>query len=130
MKVAIPQPLQPQAMIPSLSAMLPGYKLYMRGGKIIVAEKSAAVGATLFFRKDKVIVNGNFPNMGVQMLFILAVVLLGFLIPLIIYFVTVYKSQKASEQEVGAALQALVSGAGAQPGYGQPGYGQPGYGPR
>ena len=49
------------------------------------------------------------------------VVLLGFLIPIIIYFVTVYKSQKASEQEVGAALQALVSGA---PQYPQQGYPQ------
>ena len=122
MKVAIPQPLQPQAMIPSLSPMLPGYKLYMRGSKILVAEKSAAVGATLFFRKDKVVVNGNFPNMGVQMVFVLALVFLGILIPLVIYLLTVYKSQKASEQEVGAALQALVSGAGVQQGYGQPGY--------
>lgn len=122
MKVAIPQPLQPQAMIPSLAPMLPGYKLYMRGSKILVAEKSAAVGATLFFRKDKVVVNGNFPNMGVQMVFVLALVFLGILIPLIIYLLTVYKSQKASEQEVGAALQALVSGAGAQQGYAQPGY--------
>jgi hypothetical protein len=111
MKIAIPQPLQPQAMIPQLSAMLPGYKLYMRGGKILIAEKSAAVGATLLFRKDKVVVNGNFPNMGVQMLFIFALIFLGILIPLLIYFVTVYKSQKASEQEVGAALQALLSGA-------------------
>lgn len=121
MKVAIPQPLQPQALIPQLSAMLPGYKLYMRGGKILIAEKSAAVGATMFFRKDKVVVNGNFPNMGVQMLFIFALLFLGILIPLIIYFLTVYKSQKASEQEVGAALQALVSGA---PQYPQQGYPQ------
>lgn len=129
MKVALPQPLQPQALIPQLSAMLPGYKLYMRGGKILIAEKSAAVGATMFFRKDKVVVNGNFPNMGVQMIFILALLFLGILIPLIIYFVTVYKSQKNSEQEVGAALQTLLSGgAQMQQGYGQPGYGQQGYG--
>jgi uncharacterized membrane protein len=124
MKVAIPQPLQPQALIPQLSAMLPGYKLYMRGGKILVAEKSAAVGATLFFRKDKVVVNGNFPNMGVQMVFVLALVFLGILIPLLIYFLTVYKSQKASEQEVGAALQALVSGQPMQQGYAPQGYAQ------
>jgi hypothetical protein len=111
MKVAISQPLQPQAVIPQLTAMLPGYKLYMRGGKILVAEKSAAVGATLFFRKDKVVINGNFPNMGVQMVFVLALVFLGILIPLLIYFLTVYKSQKASEKEVGAAFEALVRGA-------------------
>ncbi len=116
MKVDISQPLQPQSLIPSLSAMLPGYKFYMRGGKILIAEKSAAVGATLFFRKNKVVVNGNFPNMGVQMVFMLALLFLGILIPLVIYFLTVYKSQKASEKEVGAALQALVSGAAqAQP---------------
>ena len=88
MKVAIPQPLQPQALIPQLSAMLPGYKLYMRGGKILIAEKSAAVGATMFFRKDKVVVNGNFPNMGVQLLFVFALLFLGILIPLIIYFLS------------------------------------------
>jgi hypothetical protein len=139
MKIALSQPTQPQALIPQLSAMLPGYKLYMRGGKLLIAEKSAAVGATLLFRKDKVIVNGNFPNMGVQMIFILAVLFLGILVPLLVYFVTVYKSQKASEKEVGAALEALLRGAVAQqpaygqpaygqPAYGQPGYGQPGYG--
>jgi hypothetical protein len=127
MKIALPQPTQPQALIPQLSAMLPGYKLYMRGGKLLIAEKSAAVGATLLFRKDKVIVNGNFPNMGVQLIFILSVLFLGVLIPLLIYFLTMYKSQKNSEKEVGAALEALLRGA-AQPGYGQPGYGQPGYG--
>jgi hypothetical protein len=57
------------------------------------------------------------------------VLFLGILVPLLVYFVTVYKSQKASEKEVGAALEALLRGAVApQPGYGQPGYGQPGYG--
>lgn len=128
MKVAISQPLQPQALIPQLSAMLPGYKLYMRGGKILIAEKSAAVGATMLFRKDKVIVNGNFPNMGVQMVFMLCVIFLGILIPLLVYFVTMYKSQKNSEQEVGAALQALLTGQPMQQqGYPQQGYPQQGY---
>lgn len=125
MKVEISQPLQPQALIPSLSAMLPGYKLYMRGGKILVAEKSPAVGATLFFRKNKVVVNGNFPNMGIQMVFVLALLFLGILIPLVIYFLTLYRSQKASENEVGAALQALLSGAQPQQGYAAQGYAQP-----
>jgi len=142
MKVQIPQPLDPQAIIPTLSAMLPGYKFSMRGGKVLVAEKSAAVGATVFFRKNKLVVNGNFPNMGLQLVFVLSIVFLGILLPLVIYFLTVYRSQKASEREVGAALQAMVSGAPAQvqmvqgqpayppqaqPGYPQP---QPGYAPQ
>jgi len=131
MKIDISQPLAPQSLIPSLSAMLPGYRFSMRGKKVLVAEKSAAVGATLFFRKNKVVVNGNFPNMGLQMVFVLSVVFLGILIPLVIYFLTVYRSQKSSEQEVGAALHALVNGAPAQPqqGYAQQGYAQQGYVP-
>jgi len=129
MKVALSQPLQPQALIPTLSAMLPGYRFSMRGGKILVAEKSSAVGATLFFQKNKVVVNGNFPNMGLQLVFVLSVVFLGILIPLLIYFLTVYRSQKRSEEEVGAALQAILSGQ-VQQGYAPQGYPQPGYAPQ
>lgn len=122
MKVAISQPLDPQAVLPQLQAMLPSYKFSMRGGKIIVAEKSAAVGATVFFRKNKLVVNGAFPSMGLQMVFVLSLFLLGILIPLVIYFLTVYRSQKASENEVGGALQALTSGV---PAYPQPAMAQP-----
>ncbi|MEX1366454.1 MAG: hypothetical protein AB1Z98_25245 [Nannocystaceae bacterium] len=123
MKVAISQPLDPQAVLPQLQAMLPSYKFSMRGGKIIVAEKSAAVGATVFFRKNKLVVNGAFPNMGLQLAFVLSLFVLGILIPLVIYFLTVYRSQKASENEVGGALQALTSGVPAYPA--QPAMAQP-----
>ncbi|MCA9650310.1 MAG: hypothetical protein H6712_21610 [Myxococcales bacterium] len=134
MKIAIPQPMDPKAVIPQLQAMLPGYKLSMRGGSIIVAEKSAAVGATILFRKNKLIINGNFPNMGLQLVFVLAIVFLGVLIPLVIFLLTVYKSQKASAEEVTAALNAMLSGAPVYPqqamvqqGYPQQPMVQPGY---
>lgn len=137
MKIAINQPLDPQAVIPQLQAMLPGYKFSMRSSKLLIAEKTSAVGATVLFRKNKLIVNGNFPNMGLQMVFVLSIVFLGVLIPLLVYFLTVYKSQKNSAEEVGGALQALTSGAAAYPqaqvqqGYPQQGYPQqPGYAPQ
>ena len=108
MKVQIPQPLDPQVIMQQLGPMLPGYKFSMRGGKVLVCEKTAAVGATVFFRKKVLVVNGNFPNMGLQLVFVLSVVFLGILIPLLIFFLTVYKSQKASEQEVGAIAGAVA----------------------
>ncbi len=120
MKVAISQPIDPQAVIPSLSAMLPGYKFSMRGGKILVAEKTSAVGATVFFRKNKLIINGAFPSMGLQLVFVFSLLLLGILIPMLIFLLTVHKSQKAAMQEVGAAMQAIVAGAAAQPAPGYP----------
>ena len=76
------------------------------------------------FGKNKINVAGNFPNMGLQLFFVLCVVFLGILIPLVIYFVAVYGKQKAVEKEVVQAIQGIVSGA-VQPGYGQPQYGQP-----
>lgn len=125
MKIAIAQPIDPQSVIPTLTTMLPGYKFSMRGKSILVCEKTGAVGATVFFRKNKLIVQGAFPSMGLQMVFVLSLVLLGILIPMLIFLLTVHKGQKASQQEVHAAMQAIVSGTAPQPNAGYPAVAQP-----
>ena len=155
MKIPTPQPVDPETLMGQLQQALPHYKFTKRSKKFFVAEKTAAVGANVVVAKNKVNVVPNFPNMGLQMVFILCVVFLGILIPLIVYFVTVHGKQKAAAAEVGAAVQAIVSGQPIgmqhaqayqqpqlgqapmghpqqampqpQPGYGQPqpGYGQP-----
>lgn len=91
------------------------------------AAKRLAVGANVVVAKNKVNVVPNFPNMGLQMVFILCVVFLGILIPLIVYFVTVHGKQKAAAAEVGAAVEQIVAGnpMGMQQGYAPQAYQQP-----
>ncbi|MCB0402395.1 MAG: hypothetical protein KDD41_09955 [Flavobacteriales bacterium] len=88
-----------------LKAKFPDYEFNMRGKQYLVCKKTGSVGANIVIRKSKVMVVGNFPTMGGQMLFILSVVLLGFLIPLIVYFAAFHTKMKALEKEVGAYLQ-------------------------
>jgi hypothetical protein len=141
MKIPTSTQVDKNALIAHLTAALPDFRIFTRQS-FIVAEKTGAVGANVVVRKDKVIVVGNFPNMGLQIAFVLAVVFLGVLIPLLLYFVLVYGKQKDAEKQVGAVVTQFVGGGGqvnlgiggyaqaAQPGaYGQqppqPGYGQP-----
>lgn len=88
-----------------LKAKFPDYQFSMRGKQYLVCKKSGTVGTNIVLRKNKMMVVGNFPSVGGQMLFILSVVLLGFLIPLIVYFAAFHSKMKALEKEIGAYLQ-------------------------
>ena len=143
MKIATPQPIDPDFLMSQLQQALPHYKFTKRTKKILVAEKTSAVGANIVIGKNKITTAGNFPNMGLQVAFVLAILFLGVLIPLLIWAIALYPKQRASAEEVGAVLQGLVTGQpvaqagvipqqGALPGYAppqhaqpQPGYAQP-----
>ncbi len=103
-----------------LQQAFPQYEVGPRQSFLVVA-KSGWVGANVVVRKNKVLVVGNFGSMGLQIAFVLAVVLLGFLIPLVLYLVFVFGKQRAVEKEVGAVVQAFIAGA-AQPQQMAPGY--------
>jgi hypothetical protein len=77
----------------------------MRGKVMLIAKKSSSVGANIIVRKSKILVGGNFPTMGGTFLFVIILVLLGFLIPLIIYFSVFHRKFKAMENEIGAYIQ-------------------------
>lgn len=111
MKLPLTQPIDPVTLQARLATALPHYEFSMRGKHVVVAKKTAAVGATVLVRKNKLVVNGNFPNMGLQLVFVLSVVFLGVLLPLIVFFLTVHRGQRAAEKEVGAALEGLLSAA-------------------
>ncbi len=81
------------------------YTVTFRSPKLIVVAKNKTVGATILVRKKSLIVNGNFATMGMQMLFVMGILLLGVLIPIIIYLVTVQRKFKAMEKEVGAYIK-------------------------
>ncbi len=88
-----------------LQQKFPDYTFKMRGKQFLVASKSSSIGANIIIRKGNFNVVGNFPSVGGQLLFVLCIFLLGFLIPIIVYFAAFHGKMKALEKEIGAYLQ-------------------------
>ena len=115
MKLPTNQPVDKNALQAYLQQALPQYQVGPRQSFIIV-EKSGWVGANVVVRKNKVLVVGTFGSMGLQIGFTLAVVFLGFLIPLALYFIFVFSKQRAMEKEVGQVVgHYIAQGAAVQP---------------
>lgn len=91
-----------------LQARFPNYQFKVRSKNFLVASKSGTCGANILLRKNKIQVAGNFPTMGGQMLFVLCILLLGFLIPLIVYFAAFHGNMKKLENEVGGYIRELL----------------------
>ncbi|CAN5203642.1 hypothetical protein BH09BAC5_BH09BAC5_28570 [soil metagenome] len=104
MKVAINQTLTIEQVKESIAQQFPQYPLSMRTPKLLIVKKTGTAAAMVMVRKDKIIVNEGFPTMGGQMMFTLSMLLLGILIPLIIYYTAFFPKQKALTKEVGAFL--------------------------
>lgn len=81
------------------------YKISNRGPKMLVVAKDNVIGTTILVRKKSLIINGNFSTMGAQMVFVLVLLLLGILIPLVIYFAVFHTKMKAVEKEVVSFVQ-------------------------
>ncbi len=81
------------------------YTFKERSKKFLVASKSNTVGCNILMRKNKIIVVGNFPTMTGQIIYSLSLVLLGVLIPLIIYFAVFHKKMKRIENEIGEFIK-------------------------
>ena len=93
------------AMQAKLQEAFPQYEFFMRGKQYLVCKKSGSIGANIVIRKKRLLVAGNFPSMGAQMVFILCILLLGVLIPFIIYLAAFQSKMKKLEKEVGAFLE-------------------------
>lgn len=105
MKIPIQNPPSLKSLRTDLHAQFPDYEMTVRGDKFLVVKKNSTCGVNVIIRKDKLIVNGNFPTMTGQLIFTLTFILLGIIIPLIIYFFTFHKKFKAMEKEVGTFLE-------------------------
>lgn len=106
MKVPIsPNSVRAEDLKNALQAKFPHYKVFMRGKNIIVVQKSGAIGTTVLVGSKGLTINGNFPTMGGSLLFVLCCVLLGILIPLIVYFAAFHGKMKAVEREVAGFVQ-------------------------
>jgi hypothetical protein len=103
-------PIQPNSVTfedikTKLSSRFPDYKLNIRSKSIIIVQKSATAGANVVIRKNKILVAANFPTVGGTMLFMLSIILLGVLIPIILYFAIFFAAQKKVEKEVGEYIK-------------------------
>jgi hypothetical protein len=106
MKVPIkPESVKFDELKSKLEAKFPSYTFFVRSNNFLVCKKTGTIGSNVLLKKDKIIVVGNFPSMGLQMLFTLSVVLLGFVIPIIIYFAAFHGKFKALEKEIAEYLQ-------------------------
>lgn len=105
MKIKIePNSLSFEEIKNALAKQFPNYQVTERKGNFLVIKKNAFVGCNVLLRRKRIIANGNFPEMIQQIMFNLAVVFLGVLIPLVIYFVFFHKKFKEFENEIGEFL--------------------------
>jgi hypothetical protein len=88
-----------------LEAKFPNYKMASPYSYMLYAAKSKTIGCSVLIRKKSLIINGCFPSMKATLIFNLCFVLLGILIPLIIYFVSFHGKMKAVEKEVGEFIK-------------------------
>ncbi len=114
MKLPTNTPVDKLALQAYLQQAFPAFEVVPRQSFLVV-KKSGWVGANVVVKKNKVLVVGNFGSMGLQMVFMLCVVLLGFLIPIVLYLIFVFSKQRALEKEVGAVVQQYIAGGVQQP---------------
>lgn len=83
----------------------PNYKFNDFGKCMFIASKSSTIGANIILKKNRINIVGNFPTMGGRLLFALCIVLLGVLIPLVIYLSVFQSKFSKFEKELGAFVQ-------------------------
>ena len=88
-----------------LQAKFPNYTFKMRGKQFLVCSQSSSIGANIIIRKGNFNIFGNFPSVGATMIFMLCVVLLGFLLPIIVYFAAFHSKMKKLETKIGTFLK-------------------------
>lgn len=100
MRVPITKQMSLEDLKSKLETSHPELKCAFRGKSILVVKSSSTAAALVMSRGGKAIVNEGFPSMGGQLLFVLCMLLLGILIPLIVYFAAFFPKQKEVRNKV------------------------------
>ncbi|MCR9173739.1 MAG: hypothetical protein NXI10_14650 [bacterium] len=109
MKVKIPEgSITTDDLKAKLEAEFPDMTFEKRNKKMLVAKRSNVAGANILVYKNRVQIGAAFPTMGGQMLFVFTFLLLGILIPMIVYLAAFMPKQKEVEKEIGAFIQQQV----------------------
>jgi hypothetical protein len=113
MKVIVDQPYTLAELKPKLEAAFPEYTVKFRGPKVLIIGEGKIAGAQIFGEKKGFVrLNETFPTMGGQMLFALSIVLLGVLIPFIV-FLTAFKPKQVKLRDNVANFLRQEYGSGA-----------------
>ncbi len=92
-------------LVQKLADKFPDKTITSTAKNFAVVKVSSTAGANVFLKKKKIMVAGNFPSKGGAMLFTLLMLLLGIIIPLIVYFAVFHGKMKAIEKEVADYIQ-------------------------
>lgn len=115
MRVNVEQPYTLAELKPKLEAAFPEYTVKFRGPKVLIIGEGKIAGAQIFGEKKGFVrLNETFPTMGGQMLFALSIVLLGVLIPFIV-FLTAFKPKQVKVRDAVANFIRKEYGTGAIP---------------
>jgi len=83
-----------------------GIDFRVRGDRFVIAETSPFVGANITFEDaHHMEVAASFPRWYTMLAFAALVLLLGIVLPLLVYFLTLYRKQCDVERRVAEALQ-------------------------
>ncbi|MGV3612068.1 MAG: hypothetical protein ACO1N0_14010 [Fluviicola sp.] len=113
MKVKVDQPYTLAELKTKLESAFPEYTFKFRGPKVLVIGHGKVGGAQIVGEKQgRVNLVEGFPTMGGQMLFMLSVLLLGILIPFIVYL-TAFKPKQVKVRDAVANFIREEYGTGA-----------------
>lgn len=87
----------------------PDLEFTERRRNFLLAKKKAIFGCNILLKRRKIVVVGNFPETSQQVMFNLAVVFLGVVLPLAVYYAFFYKKYKTFEEEIGNFLKSKYS---------------------
>lgn len=94
MKVKVEQPYTLAELKPKLETEFPQYTVKFRGPKVLVIGEGKVAGAMIVGEKKNFArVQEAFPTMGGQMLFVLSILILGVLIPFIVFLTALKPKQ-------------------------------------
>lgn len=102
-------PIQPNSVTfedlkSKITSKFQDYKFNVRSKSFGVVQKTATAGTNVILKKEKIMVVANFPTIGGTMIFTFCIILLGVLIPLILYYSIFFDRQKKVEKEIGEFL--------------------------
>ncbi|MBU0763840.1 MAG: hypothetical protein KJ607_03280 [Bacteroidetes bacterium] len=88
-----------------LEKKFPGFETQKSSENALFIKKSKAIGAAVILKKKKIVIEGNFPHLWQQLLFLFLLLFTLFLIVLIVYLLTYHKKMKRLEREIGDFLK-------------------------
>jgi hypothetical protein len=88
-----------------LAINFPDYEVFVRNNGRIVVKKNFVTGCFIKIYRRSIKINGNFPDLKLQILFYSGVILMGVVYPLLIYFLYFYRRFRNFEEEVGKKLR-------------------------